>query len=550
MALACSLSATLTCGAADWPQWGGHNERNFIAHEAALPKSFDGGSGTNIAEGVAFRPPQNIRWSAPLGLMTYSTPAVTRGRIFIGTNDQRLNDPRIPSTGGGLLLCLDEVTGRLIWSLPMPRLKTQDKQFNYDNIRLGVCSSPSVEGDRIYVVSSRGEVLCLDASGQADGNDGPYRDEGAYFADDRLLPAKPGRFDPASAPPPRPPVALRPTDGDIIWLYDFVKDLDVWPQDAVDCSILVLDKVVIVCTSNGVDKSHTNIPSPHAPDLIVLDKATGRLLAVNDRPIGTSIFHGEWSSPSLAVVNHRPLVLWGGGDGFCYAFDPRFEPGKNGAPGVLHRVWWFDCNPPENRFRDGLPLPYNKNHEGPCELMATPVFVNGKVYVTIGQDSRHGDGPGCFSCIDPSGEGDITQSGRVWQFPGARRSFSSASVSGGLVFLADYPGNVYCLDALTGKLCWQHALNAGVFGSTLVADGKVYIGDDKGRVTVFALDKEKKILAVNRLDSAIYTTPVAANGTLYIATERTLYACRKSGGENQRTAALSLPGTSLAQKLP
>lgn len=511
--------------AADWPQWGGRNERNFVSDERGLPAGFSRGSGTNLAEGAAFEPPKNLRWTAPLGSMTYSTPAVSRGRIFIGSNDQRLQDDRILRTSGGLMLCLDEKSGRVLWQLPMPKLKTANKLFNYDDLSLGVCSSPVVDGDRVFVVSSRGEVLCLDVRGQENGNDGPFKDEGAYLARRTELPDKPGRFPADRWPTNGPPVELRPTDGDIVWMYDFIRDLDVWPQDAVDCSVLVIGRYVFVCVSNGVDRSHKTIPSPGAPDVIVLDRKTGRLLAVNDLAIGARIFHGEWSSPTLARAGKRELVVWGGGDGFCYAFDPRFTEGSGGSTGVLKRVWWFDCNPPHNRVRDGQTLPYNKNHEGPSEVMATPVFANGRIFVGVGQDSRHGDGPGCFSCIDPSaGEGDITAKGRVWQSFDVHRSFSSAAVTGGLCFLADYAGHFYCFDAATGKLHWTHDLEGMVFGSPLAADGKVYIGDDKGKVTVFECRPEKKVLSVNRLDGPVYTTPVAANGVLYIATVKTLYA--------------------------
>ena len=39
----------------------------------------------------------------------------------------------------------------------------------------------AVQGDRVYVVSSAGDILCLDAAGLADGNDGPFLDEAQYI---------------------------------------------------------------------------------------------------------------------------------------------------------------------------------------------------------------------------------------------------------------------------------------------------------------------------------------------------------------------------------
>jgi len=507
---------------ADWPQWGGRSERNFVSDERGLPAAFNpAGEKAEGGKKVPV-PAENIKWIAKLGSQTYGNPTVSGGRIFIGTNDASFLDPRIKKTQGGLILCLEEATGKVLWQLPVPRMKTKDDNFNYDSLNLGVCSSPTVDGDRVYVVSNRGEVLCLDTSGQANGNDGPFKDEGQYMAGTGELPAKPGRFDKASAPPP--PVEVQPTDGDILWRYDFLAEVDSWPQDAVDCSILVYGDYLYVCPSNGVDKSHKRIPSPNCPDILVLDKKTGKLVAVNDPPVGNAIFHGEWSSPTLAQVPDKTLVVWGGGDGVCYAFDAKPGPGEAGKPGKLQTVWTFDCNPPHNKVRDGKPLPYNKNHEGPSEIIATPVFYKGRIYVDVGQDSRHGDGPGCLSCIDATKTGDITDSGKVWQCFDVQRSFSTVSAADGLAFVADYAGIVHCLDADTGQAYWTHDLGAHVWGSTLAADGKVYIGDEKGKVTVLACSKEKKVLHEARFGVPVYTSPIVANGVLYIATQTHLYA--------------------------
>jgi hypothetical protein len=259
---------------------------------------------------------------------------------------------------------------------------------------------------------------------------------------------------------------------------------------------------------------------------MVLDRHTGALLATNAAPYSAQVFHGEWSSPTLVRAGGRDLVVWGGGDGICRAYDVRFDAGHNGQPGVLREVWRFDANPPHNKARDGHPLPYNKNREGPSEIIATPVFDGRHLFVGVGQDSRHGPGPGCFSCIDPGGLGDITGSGRVWQSFDVQRSFSSAAVAAGLAVTADYTGIVHCFDAATGARLWTHDLDARVFGSPLAADGRIYIGDEKGYITVLALAREKRLLHSVRLDSAVYTTPVAANRTLFIAASKTLYAFR------------------------
>src|SRR5690606_24731843 len=76
------------------------------------------------------------------------------------------------------------------------------------------------------------------------------------------------------------------------------------------------------------------------------------------------------------------------------------------------------------------------------------------------------------------------------------RSISTVSITPeGLLFIGDFSGFVYCLDAETGELYWTHDMKAHMWGSTLVADGKVYVGDEDGDLVVLAATKEKKILS-------------------------------------------------------
>lgn len=195
----------------------------------------------------------------------------------------------------GVLMCFDEATGDFLWQLVVSKLGHAGN-FNGDYAHLGICSTPTVKGDRVYLVSSRCEALCLDVNGLANGNEGPFKDEGEYVAAPVRLKAgkQPTGGYPADAPRgPFAPLELLPTDADIIWRYDFISELDVWPQDASDCSPLIYGDLVYVCPSNGADSSHQHLPTPEAPSLIALNRKTGRLVAVDDAKIGPRVFHGE-----------------------------------------------------------------------------------------------------------------------------------------------------------------------------------------------------------------------------------------------------------------
>ena len=518
-----SVVPNLYANKSDWPQWGGSDDRNMVSDAKDLPDDFDVGKTARNESGqryVDMSTTRNILWAAKLGSQTYGNPTISDGKVFVGTNDDFMDNPRFRETGGGRVLCFSEETGVLLWQLLVPRFRTKEKSFNYDDGHYGVCSSPNIEGERVYLVSNRAEVLCLDVQGQANGNDGPFMEEAAFMTDGNNSEIK-----------------LKAADGDIIWRYDMIKEVPSWPQDASNCSVLLYKDRLFVCTSNGVDKSHRNVPFPDSPTVIVLDKHTGRLLAQDNEKINRRLFHGNWSNPSLAWVNGKPQVLFGGGDGFCYAFDPEFSQPEDGHVAQLRSIWKCDCNPSENTFRDGQKISYEKKyrsfrHEtrgrGPSEIISTPVCVENRVYVTVGQDPLHGRGDGALTCIDATKEGDISNTGVLWVSTDLDRSMSTVSVADGLVYAADYSGDIHCFDAVSGQRYWVHETSSPLWSSTLVADGKVYFGTENRDLWILKAGTNNDVLKKIRLPHRMYGTPVVAGNVLYIASQQYLYAVKKS----------------------
>jgi outer membrane protein assembly factor BamB len=515
------LLVGLGAQAEDWTQWGGTSGRNMYSPAKGLPDHFTSGKTSEIkfkqgTDDVDVSNVQNVKWVAKLGSQSYGNVTIANGRVFIGTNNEPPRDKRHPGDRS-ILLCLDEKTGDLLWQLVIPKLAS-GKVNDWES--LGLLSSPTIEGDRVYVVTSRCEVLCLDVNGMANGNDGPFKDEAKYVVKDVIIDkGKPTEH-------PAAPIEPGAKDADIIWRYDMIDELGVFPHNASDCAPLIVGDMVYVNTSNGQDWTHSNIPSPNSPSLVALDKHTGELVGEDDAKIGPHILHGQWCSPSTGVVNGRPLIFLGGGDGICYAFDAK--PVKEGDTSYLKKVWWFDCNPPE---RKKVKYP---EAEGPSEINATPVFWKDRIYTAVGQDPEHGEGVGILTCIDATKTGDVTQTAKIWSFDKVHRSISTVSITpDGLLFVADFSGYLHCLDAETGQLYWTHDLKAHIWGSTLVADGKVYIGDEDGDLAVFAASKEKKLLSLTNLGAPVYSTPVVANGTLYVASNTHLFAF---GGQGKPAA--------------
>jgi outer membrane protein assembly factor BamB len=490
--------------AADWPTWGRDPSRNMVSDEKGLVDTFTAGQFKGNTEEIDLATTKNVKWVVKLGSQSYGNPTVAGGKVFIGTNNE---SPRNPNIKGdrGVLMCLDEKTGKFLWQLAIPKLgtgKVSDWEF------LGLCSSPTVEGNRVYIVTNRCEAMCLDVEGMANGNDGPFKDEGQYLA---------GAGKPA--------MAVGPTDGDIIWRFDMREELGVFPHNITNCGPLVVGDIVVVTTSNGVDWTHTSIPNPRAPTLCMLNKQTGELLGEESEGVSGRTLHSNWSTPAYGKVGEQEQIIFGGGDGWCYAFDTKPVKAADGVS-VLKTIWKYDCNPPHYRVKNGKPIKY-ATPEGPSEVIATPVFYKNRVYVPIGQDPEHGEGLGNLVCIDASKKGDISKTGAVWTYDKIHRALSTPSIVDGLIYVGDFSGFVHCLDAETGKPQWVYDTKSHIWGSTLVADGKVYIGTEDGDLVVLQTGRSLKEISKIDMRAPVYSSPVVANGTLYIGTPTHLYAIGK-----------------------
>jgi outer membrane protein assembly factor BamB len=438
---------------------------------------------------------KHVRWSTRLGSNAYGGPVVAGGRVFIGTNNSRPRDPKIKGDKG-ILLCLRESDGQFLWQAVHDKLPDHDLN---DYAEQGVASTPWVDGNRLYYVSNRCELVCADVAG-----------------DEKTGKAK------------------------ILWSYDMVGKLGVFPCQLANSSPLVAGDLVYAITGNGVDISKNTLPAPKAPSFVALNKKTGELVWKSDLPSAKTI-RGQWSSPAAAKVDGKMQVLFAGGDGWMYGLDA--------LTGEL--IWKFDCNPKKAK-------PYKPGGAGEqCFIIAVPVVYDNKCYIAVGQEpDNDGPGVGHLWCIDitkkpANKDKDLSpvndnfdpkdpvnkDSGLVWHFggpekPGADRDFvfsrtlGSVAAVDGLVYAADILGIVYCLDARTGKKLWEHDMLEGTWCSPYYVDGKVYIGGDSGTLFVFQhgkkLQEPKKISLGSGM--AVRVPPVAANGVLYVNGNTALFA--------------------------
>ncbi|MDC0274528.1 MAG: PQQ-binding-like beta-propeller repeat protein [Planctomycetaceae bacterium] len=520
--------ATLKVKKTDWPQWGGSKYKNNTPPGTNIPIDWDVNEGTNI------------KWKIGIGSQSYGNPIVANGKVYLGTNNGAGLVKRFPNnTDLGCLVAIDEKDGTFLWQHSNPKLPTGRV---HDWPLQGICCSPYVDGDRLWYVTSRGEVACLDTKGFSDGeNNGPYKAEPNENTD----------------------------EADVIWLYDMMGELGVSQHNMCSCSVTCLGDIMFVNTSNGLDESHINLPAPNAPSFMAMNRDTGKVLWTDKSP-ATNILHGQWSSPTFAEIGGISQVIFGGGDGWVYSFAP--EGDKKGNSKLL---WKFDCNPKDSKWVLGGSGTRNN-------IIATPVVYDNLLYVAVGQDPEHGEGIGNMWCLNPAGaEGDVSPTivvdkagdpvphrrlqaldsddGEkevanektivVWHFDSIdanndgeidyeeemHRACGTATIKDGLLYIADFSGIVYCLDAKASDenknptLYWTYDMFSPAWGSPLVVDGKVYIGDEDGDLSIFEHSKKMKQINEIYMEESIKSTPIVANNVLYIMTLNTLYAITPDG---------------------
>jgi outer membrane protein assembly factor BamB len=414
---------------------------------------------------------KNVKWVAELGSQSYGNPVVAGGVVLVGTNNEAMRDPK---QGGdrGVLMAFREETGEFMWQATFEKLaagRANDWPFQ------GIASSPLIIRGVAYFTTNRGTIVAADLQGFHDNeNDGPVKDE-------KLT----GKGDP-----------------DIIWTFDMIEEVGAFPHNLANCSP-VSDGALLFCsTGNGQDESHVNVPSPKAPSIIALDIESGTL-KWEDNSVGDRVLHGQWSTPAVGDIGGVRQVVHAQGDGWVRGYEA--TTGK--------KLWEFDTNPKDSVW------PKTRN-----EVISTPVIFENVVYISNGQDPEHGEGVGHLYAIDATKRGDITQTGRVWHFDKIRRSISTAAVHDGMVYYPDFSGFLHALDAKTGQELWTHDLFAAVWGSPLIAEGRIYLGDEDGDVVILQAGRVKKVLGEIAMGTSVYSTPVPANGVLYISDRNHLYA--------------------------
>jgi outer membrane protein assembly factor BamB len=450
----CQLQAS----AGDWPMFGRDGTRNAVSPEKNPPLDWSIGTYNSKTFRWKFDKTRNIKWRARLGNATFGTPIVAGGHVYIGTNGSGGHVKHYPHKEQyGYLLCFRATDGKLLWQYSAKELEKYGWFWTYD----GLGSSPLVEGNRLWFVSNRWEVICLDTQGFHDGqDDGPIKNERVLlFKTPRLWGSRGkealrglrggkvsdwlrGEFDRAGMRLPSDAKVSSVKDGerwmvtarvhgarrqlavhkewfygslawlavyktltsadkedaDVVWRYDLRKELKVHPYSHIRWNPNWQCSPVSYGNRLYVV---TGNGTEQRSSTIPSPKAPS--LVCFDKKTGKVLWTD--ASPGENILKGQfssPLVAEVNGRAqVIVGQGDGWVRSFDAVTGKL--IWKFDINAKESYWGYRGTSPGTRN-----SILATPVFYKGRVYVGSGQVAEFNGGPGRLVCIDPTKTGDIS----------------------------------------------------------------------------------------------------------------------------------------------
>lgn len=462
IALLAALSVVADTRAADWPQFRGPNGSGRAGGAERLPDRIG--------------PKSNVLWKTALP-PGHSSPVVVGDRIYLtAVREKKL-----------LTLALDRKDGRVLWEAEAPTRKLETVH------RIGSHAQPSPAADGERVVSFFGScgLFCHDRGGKRLWHRpmGPFKND----------------FGAGSSP------------------------------------ILVGDRVIL-CQDHDQDSF-----------LMALDKRNGETLWKTDR----SEFLRGYCTPIVWDAGGRKQIVVAGTLRVA-GYD--LESGKEvwtvrgiarticmspaiGEDGRLYVAGWSAGGDAGARIVvepfDGVLKKFDKNGNGKletAELTAGPIAerftqvdVDKNGSITRQEYERFRglfrEGRNVLLAIRPGGKGDVTDSHVAWRNTRQVPFCASPLYLGGLVYTVKDNGFLSCLDAKDGELVKRDRLpgQGNYYASPVAGDGKIYLVDERGRLTVVRAGRDWSVLSSSDFEEDAYATPAIAEGRVYVRTAGHLY---------------------------
>jgi outer membrane protein assembly factor BamB len=277
--------------------------------------------------------------------------------------------------------------------------------------------------------------------------------------------------------------------GNKIWEKDLQQDFGRFGlQFGYASSPLLYDNSIIIEVLHGF---YTDDPSY----ILSLNAKNGKLEWRQERPTDAENESPDaYTTPFLLDYNNEKQIVISGAD-YVTGHDPK--TGKE--------IW-----------RAAGLNPYNRDN---FRIIGSPIAVDGIIYAPTRKKP--------LLALKAGGEGDISSSHLLWKWEGSGAPDVPSPISDGKYFyMVDDKGMVTCLDAKKGTVVWGPFRTADgiVSASPVLADGKIYIVNEKAVTSVVSVGAEFKHIATNELDGS-YTlaSPAISGSKMFIRTSTHLY---------------------------
>lgn len=268
---------------------------------------------------------------------------------------------------------------------------------------------------------------------------------------------------------------LHAQTGEILWKERLVIDDSVGPGS----SPVVHDGVVVI-PCDGVDVQF----------IAGLSLQTGETLWRTPRPdfdTENGEFRKAYSTPLLLDIDGKTQAIVPGSQ-WCVAYDV--------ASGS--EIWRVD-------------------HGKGFSISPTPVYADGKVIFSTGYGGKE------LMAVDPTGNGDVTDTHIVWRSRRGASMMPSAAVVGSLVYSIAEGGILAAVSLDDGSLVWQKRLGGKYSSSPLVSGNRLIIADHDGNLIVIKAGGKYEELARYEFDEQIMASPVPIGNDLIVRTAKAVY---------------------------
>jgi outer membrane protein assembly factor BamB len=445
-----------------WPQFRGPNCSGRSASGAKLP--------------AGIGPDKHVVWKSELP-PGHSSPAVFGDRVYVTAAKERKL----------LTIALDRATGKVLWEVEAPHERLEQ----IHRIGSHAQPSPATDGERVVSFFGSCGLFCYDTKGKLlwQRPMGPFKND----------------FGAGSSP------------------------------------IIVEDRVIL-CQDHDED-SH----------LIALDKRTGDTVWKTERPdiarnFCTPVIWNSGGKKQVVVAGTLRVA------GYDYATGKEVWTVRGisrtvcmtpvvGDDGNLYVAAWSAGGDPGERISveefDKVAPDLDKNKNGTLECAELPDGAIKQRFSQVDRDKSGGISKAEYEyfrtlfdksqnvvlAIRPGCEGEATDSHVIWEHHRHVPFCSSPLYAKGHVFTVKDGGILTCLNAETGKPAKQARLPGGgnYYASAVTGDGKIYLLNESGRLTVVTAAPEWEVLATADFGDNTYATPAVAGGRIYLRTARYLY---------------------------